>query len=62
MTAEVLRTVIADDHAPTRMGVRQALELDGFVSRQPHGQQPRGPGAPRRPGPFGVMGGDSVAG
>lgn len=28
--AEVLRTVIADDHAPTRMGVRQALELDGF--------------------------------
>lgn len=28
--AEGLRTVIADDHAPTRMGVRQALELDGF--------------------------------
>lgn len=23
--------VIADDHAPTRAGVRQALELDGFV-------------------------------
>ena len=34
MTAEpsegVLRVVIADDHAPTRSGVRGALEADGF--------------------------------
>ena len=29
--SEVLTVVIADDHAPTRAGVRQALELDGFV-------------------------------
>lgn len=27
--SEVLRVVIADDHAPTRAGVRQALEADG---------------------------------
>ena len=29
--SEHLRVVIADDHAPTRAGVRQALELDGCV-------------------------------
>jgi len=29
--SEVLTVVIADDHAPTRAGVRQALELDGLV-------------------------------
>ena len=28
---EVLRVVIADDHAPTREGVREALEADGCV-------------------------------
>ena len=28
---ELLRVVIADDHAPTRAGVRQALEADGCV-------------------------------
>jgi two-component system nitrate/nitrite response regulator NarL len=27
---QALRVVIADDHPPTRAGVRQALELDGF--------------------------------
>jgi DNA-binding NarL/FixJ family response regulator len=26
-----LRVLIADDHAPTRAGVRSALEEDGFV-------------------------------
>ena len=29
--SELLRVVIADDHAPTRAGVRQALEADGCV-------------------------------
>ena len=29
--SEVLRVVVADDHPPTRAGVRQALELDGCV-------------------------------
>ena len=29
--SEALRVVIADDHAPTRAGVRQALEADGCV-------------------------------
>ncbi len=28
---ELMRVVIADDHAPTRAGVKQALELDGCV-------------------------------
>jgi len=29
--SELQRVVVADDHAPTRAGVRQALEADGFV-------------------------------
>jgi two-component system nitrate/nitrite response regulator NarL len=29
--SELMRVVIADDHAPTRAGVKQALELDGCV-------------------------------
>jgi len=29
--SEPLRVVIADDHAPTRAGVRQALEADGWL-------------------------------
>ena len=29
--SETLRVVVADDHAPTRAGVRQALEADGCV-------------------------------
>ena len=39
-----LRVVIADDHAPTRAGVRQALEADGW---QVAGEASDGPGAVR---------------
>ena len=39
-----LRVVIADDHAPTRAGVRQALEADGW---QVAGEAFDGPGAVR---------------
>ena len=31
VTEEVLRAVVADDHAPTRAGVRAALEADGIA-------------------------------
>ncbi len=38
---ELLRVVIADDHAPTRAGVRQALEADGCVVLAAVGDGPK---------------------
>ena len=39
--SELLRVVIADDHAPTRAGVRQALEADGCVVLAAVGDGPK---------------------
>ena len=49
--SEVLRIVIADDHAPTRAGVRQALEADGCIVLAAVGDGPKAVAAALEHGP-----------